>query len=158
MQHRGEANASTEMPRVGRNRGQRLGRGLEQKIVDQRLVLVGDIGDGDRQCEHHVEVWHRQQFGFALSKPLTCSSALTLWAVSIAAGVVGNGGIGTILAARDVAAQRRRAAALDGRHHLELAEADMAGVSSAPCRSMAAEDIRDLQNRARHAPRFRWAV
>jgi hypothetical protein len=29
----------------------------------------------------------------------------------------------------------------------------MAGVGSAPCRSMAAEDIRDLQCRARHARR-----
>ena len=32
-------------------------------------------------------------------------------------------------------------------------EADMAGIGSAPCRAMAAEDIRDLQSRARHARR-----
>jgi len=36
---------------------------------------------------------------------------------------------------------------------LQLAEADMAGIGSAPCRTMAAEDIRDLQSRARHARR-----
>jgi hypothetical protein len=42
-------------------------------------------------------------------------------------------------------AERCRPAVLDRRHHLELAEADMAGVGLAPRRSMAAEDIRNLQ-------------
>ena len=50
-----------------------------------------------------------------------------------------------VLAARDMPAERCRAAVLDRRHHLELAEADMAGVGLAPRRSMAAEDIRNLQ-------------
>src|SRR5262249_34789383 len=50
-----------------------------------------------------------------------------------------------VLAARDMAAERCRAAVLERRHHLELAEADMAGVGLAPRRSMAAEDIRNLQ-------------
>ena len=52
-----------------------------------------------------------------------------------------------------MAAERRGAAALDRRHHLELAEADMAGIGTAPCRAMVAEDIRNLQRRARHARR-----
>ena len=60
-----------------------------------------------------------------------------------------------VLAARDMAAERCRAAALDRRHHLQLAEADMAGIGLAPCRSMVAEDIRDLQRWARHARRSR---
>src|SRR5262250_1519988 len=50
-----------------------------------------------------------------------------------------------VLAARDMPAERCRAAVLDRRHHLELAEADMAGVGLAPRRSMASEDIRNLQ-------------
>ena len=50
-----------------------------------------------------------------------------------------------VLAARDMAAERCRAAVLDRRHHLELAEADMAGVGLAPRPAMAAEDIRNLQ-------------
>ena len=36
-------------------------------------------------------------------------------------------------------------------HHLQLVEADMAGVGLTPCRSMAAENIGDLQGRTRHA-------
>ena len=53
--------------------------------------------------------------------------------------------VATVLAGRDVAAERRGAATLDGRHHLELAEAEVAGVGLAPGRAMGAEDIRDLE-------------
>src|SRR5215469_989362 len=65
----------------------------------------------------------------------------------VTTGVVGDLGMAAliVLAARDMPAERRRTAVLDRRHHLELAEADMAGVGLAPRRSMAAEDIRNLQ-------------
>ena len=57
-----------------------------------------------------------------------------------------------------MAAERRGAAALDRRHHFELAEADMAGIGTAPCPgAMIAEDIRNLQRRARHARPARQA-
>jgi len=62
----------------------------------------------------------------------------------IAARVVGNGRVGAVLAARDVAAECCGAAALDCRHHLQLIEADMAGIGFAPCRAIVAEDIRNL--------------
>src|SRR5262245_30070071 len=71
----------------------------------------------------------------------------------VAAGVIGDEGARAVLAARDMPAEGRRAAALDRRHHLQLVKAHMAGMGVAPCRSMAAEDIRDLQNRARYARR-----
>ena len=100
---------------------------------------------GRRQREHHVIVRHRQQVGLALGEPLLRRGALALRAVPVAAGVVGDGRMGAVLAARDMAAERRRAAALDRRHHLQLAEAHMAGIGLTPCRSMVAEDIRDLQ-------------
>jgi hypothetical protein len=50
-----------------------------------------------------------------------------------------------------MAAKRCRAATLDCRHHLQLLEAEMAGMGVTPCYAMAAEDIRNLQSRARHA-------
>src|SRR6516225_4717077 len=52
----------------------------------------------------------------------------------VAAAVVGNDGIGTVLAPRDMAAERYCAAALDGRHHLHLVEADVSGIGFAPRR------------------------
>ena len=47
-------------------------------------------------------------------------------------------------------AQRRRSAALDRRHRLELAEAHMPGIGLAPGRPVAMEDICDLHPRAAH--------
>ena len=55
-----------------------------------------------------------------------------------------------VLAALNVAAERRRAAALDCRHHLELVEADVTDIGSTPRRPVIAEDIRDLQLRTKH--------
>src|ERR1700724_2268677 len=46
--------------------------------------------------------------------------------------------------------ERRRAAAPDRAHHLELAEADVAAVGVTPSGPVVAEDIRDLQGWATH--------
>ena len=55
-----------------------------------------------------------------------------------------------ILAARDVPAERRRAAALDRTHDLQLIEAYMAAVGLAPSRTVVAEDVRDFQSWSSH--------
>ena len=156
VQHRGDADAGAEMLGVGRDGEHRLRRGLEQEIVDHRLVLVGDVADRRRQREDDVEVGHRQQFGLARRHPFARRRALALRAVPVAAAVVGDGRVaaGVVLAARDMPAERRRAAALDRAHHLELAEADVAAVGITPRRSVVAEDIRDLQSRTGHAARY----
>jgi hypothetical protein len=73
--------------------------------------------------------------------------------MAIATGIVGDGGIAAVFAAFDMAAERGRAAALEGAHHLELVEADVAGVGGPPCRTVVAENIRDLQGRAQHGRR-----
>lgn len=56
----------------------------------------------------------------------------------------------TVFTARDMAAERCRAAALNGAHHLQLVEADMARVGRPPGSAVGAEDIRDLQARRSH--------
>ena len=58
--------------------------------------------------------------------------------------------MGAILATRDMASQSRRAAALDGGHHLQLAQTDVSGVGSAPGSTVRAENIRDLQRWTGH--------
>ena len=65
VEHRGDADAGAEVLGVGRDGGHGLGRDREQDVVDHGLVLVGDIRDGGRQREHHMEVRHRQQIGLA---------------------------------------------------------------------------------------------
>ncbi len=74
---------------------------------------------------------------------------MALRTMPIAARVIGDLGIGTLLTAHDMAAERRRAAVFDRRHHLELAETHMADVGAAPGGPIGAEDIGDLDGRPR---------
>ena len=85
----------------------------EQDVVDDRLVLQRDGGDRRRHGEDDVEVRHRQQLGLAISEPLRAGQTLALRAVPVAAGIVGDAGLAAILAALDMAAERRRPAGLD---------------------------------------------
>src|SRR5689334_21401646 len=98
-----------------------------------------------------MEIRDGQQLCLTLSQPLARGSALTLWAVAVAAGVVGDNCMRALLATQGMAAENRCATALDRRHHLELVEAHMAGIDLTPCRTMVTEDIRDPQRRTRHA-------
>src|SRR5258708_40319995 len=50
-----------------------------------------------------------------------------------------------------MAAEHRRAAALDGRHHRHLVEADVSGIGATPRRPVVAEDVRALQRWTGHA-------
>ena len=118
MEHGGGADAGAQAPGIGSDREQRLGRRAEQQVVDHCLVLVGDRGDLGRQGEDQVEVVDRQQVGLAGGEPVLRRRALALGTMAIAAGVVGDPAVAAILAALDMAAERGRAAALDGRHHL----------------------------------------
>ena len=147
VQHGGDADSGAEMLGIGCDGDEGLGGSLEQDVVDRGLILIGDVSDLRRQREHNVEVWDRQQLGLTRSEPFPRGGSLAFGAVPVTAGVVGDLGMAAlvVLAARDVPAERCRAAVLNRRHHLELAEADMAGVGLAPRRSMAAEDIRNLQ-------------
>jgi hypothetical protein len=73
------------------------------------------------------------------------------------AGIVGNLRTGTALAALHMPAECSRAAGLDGAHHLELAEAHVAGMGSAPSHPVGAEDVRHLEGRVGHGPALRPA-
>ena len=62
--------------------------------------------------------------------------------------------MGAVLAAGDVSAEGRGAAALDGAHHLELEQADVTAVGMTPRGPVVAEDIRDLQSWTGHVGRY----
>jgi hypothetical protein len=77
--------------------------------------------------------------------------------MAVSAGVVSDAAVAAILAALDMTAEGSRAAVLDGRHHLELAEAHMPGIGLAPSGAMAMEDVRNLQPLAAHGRRLHSA-
>jgi len=141
------------MFRVGSDGEHGFGAGFEQQVVDHGLVVIGDVGDLAWQGEHHVEIGHRQQLGLALGEPVSCGRPLAFGTMPVTATVEGDGDLRTVFTAGDMATERRRAAALDRAHHLELAKADMPGISGTPAGPMVAEDIRDLQGWTGHPDR-----
>ena len=145
VQHQGRADLGTQMLGVGGDGEQRLGGDVEQQAIDHGLVLVGDVGDRRRQREDHVVVLDRQQIGLTRLEPAPRGTGLALRAVPVAAGVVGDLDLLAGLAAQDMSTQRRAAALLDGRHHLELTQAQVRALSLPPRRPVDAEDVRDLQ-------------
>ena len=64
--------------------------------------------------------------------------------------------MGAVVAALDVTAERRSAAGLDRRHHLQLSEAHVTGVRLAPSRATGAKDVGDPRAVTR-GPRHRQA-
>ena len=70
MQHGGKPDAGAEVFGVGRDGDQGLGGGFEQQVIDDRLVLLGDVGDRSRQGEDNMEIGYGQQFGLAVGQPL----------------------------------------------------------------------------------------
>src|SRR5271155_5840196 len=85
VKHRGDADASAEVLGVGRDGDHGLGRGREQDVVDHGLVLIGNVRNGGRQREHHMEVPNRKQVGLARGETLRSCGTLALWAMPVAA-------------------------------------------------------------------------
>jgi hypothetical protein len=56
VEHGGDADAGAQMFWIGGDGQHRLGRCLEQQIVEQRFVMEGDVGDFSGQRGDHVEV------------------------------------------------------------------------------------------------------
>ena len=151
----GEADARAQMLGVGGDRGQRLGGGPEQELVDGGFVVERDRADRRRQGEDDVVVGNRQKLRLAFFEPLPSRRRLTLRAMPVAAGIVGDARMGAVLAALDMAAERRGPATLDRRHHLQLGEAHVTGVGLAPRCPMGAKNVGDLQAGPRHAASVR---
>jgi len=158
VQHRRHPDARPQVLGVGGDGQECLGGGREQQSIDHRLVVRGELPERCRQGENHVVVLDRQQVGLPRGEPLLGHRTLTLRAVAVAAGVVGNLGVAAVRALGDMAAERRRAAVLDGRHHFELAEAQVPGLLRAPSGAVVAEDVRDLQGRPGHGRLRRAAL
>ena len=145
VQHGGDADPRAKVLGIGGDDQHRVRGCAEQQVIDHRLVLEGDVCDLVRQGEHDVEVANRQQVGLARGQPGARGGALALGAVSVATRVVGDPPVPAVFAGLDVTAQRGGAAVLDGRHDLELAEAEMPGMGRAIGRPAAPEDIGDLE-------------
>src|SRR3990167_535195 len=158
VQHKRGANACTQMLAVSRDGLQDLGCYIEQQPIEFDLVLVRQIGNGRGQREDHVVILDGQQIGLAGVKPALGCSALALGAVAIAAGVVGDLLGGAAITTQHMSPQCRCAALVDGRHDLELGQAQAAALAVTPGCTMLVEDVGDLQIGPLHARTFKRAA
>src|SRR5690349_8932734 len=95
-------------------------------------------------------VLHRQQIALACLEPASRGGALALWAMAVAAGVIGDLVTPTTFTAQHMSPQRRAAALFDGRNDLELAQTQVCALGFAPSGPMSTEDVGDLQGRPPH--------
>src|SRR5260221_1992265 len=89
-------------------------------------------------------LWRQRSLQFTEKMPMPARQ-LPINGFAHKTAVIGDLRMRAVVTALDMAAESRRAAALDRRHHLQLAETDMTGIGLPPCRAMVAEEIRDLQ-------------
>src|SRR5262245_27198461 len=148
-----EADLGAKMLGITRNLLERLRCGFEEKAVDDLLVLVGDGGNLLRQREDHMKVLHWQQIGLARLQPSACGRSLAGRTMPIPAAAVGYLSMPALLAAPNVASERRRAAGLDRAHDAALAAIEVAGIGLAIGLAVAVQDFRHLKGGTSHA---RW--
>jgi hypothetical protein len=64
------ASLTAEVLWIGADDADRLSCSFEQDVVDDRLVLERDGGDGSRHSEDDVEIADRQKISLTICKPL----------------------------------------------------------------------------------------
>ena len=139
------AGLGAEVLRIGADDADRLGRGLEQDVVHDRLVLERDGGDGGRHGEDDVEIGDRQQVSLTIGKPLGARQALALWAVPVATAVVSDADHAAVIALLDVTAERRGAASLDRGHDAALVRQEPTALCGTERIAVAAENVRHFE-------------
>ena len=88
VEHGGDADPCAQVARIGGDCQHRLGRRVEQQVIDRGLVVERDVGNLGGQSEDNVEVADRQQVCLTLGQPGACSGDLALGTVPVAAAVV----------------------------------------------------------------------
>jgi len=77
-----------------------------------------------RQCEDNMDVLRRKKFPATLFQPTFASSCLTLRAVAISTGVVGDGAMSAARALIEMSAERGGATPRNGQQHFDMLPAD----------------------------------
>jgi hypothetical protein len=146
----GEADLGSQMFRIGRD-GPKSGRdGLEEEVVNDLLVVEGEGAEGVGKCEDDVEVRDRQEFAPPGLEPFGFGQGLTLGAVPVAAGVVGDHLVVAMVAPIEMSPQGGGPALLDSAHDLPLLGIHRLAELAAIVFSVLAEDVRDFQTWLAH--------
>ena len=123
-----KANLCTEVLGISRGFQQCFCHGAKQQVVQQHRIALTQPVQLMRQCEHHMKVRQTEQLLFPASEPSLACLCLALRTVPIPARVERDGRMtapGTLI---QMAAQSRRAAALNGAQHFQLLIAEPGSV------------------------------
>jgi hypothetical protein len=120
VQNAEESDLCAHVLGIGGDLQQSGGAGAEQKVVNDLLVLQRQPGEFVRKRKHDMYAAHRQQFFIAIGEPPIAGVGLSLWAMPRAAGVERGGFIAALATAIQMAAERSRAAVLDGEEDTEV--------------------------------------
>ena len=121
---------------IGRDFQQRLRAGGEQQIVEDSRVVQRQHIEFMGHGEDHMEVAGSEKLSLSCREPVFTRLRLALRAVPVPARVIGDGLVTALWTGIDMAAQRSRAAALDGAKGLELLKVETPSYRSrkrSPC-------------------------
>src|SRR5277367_841864 len=120
VQHGKKTDPGAQMFWIGGDLYKSLSAGLEQKIVENPLVLQSQGREIMRYRKDHMEVRRWKQIFSALSQPLLAGVGLALGAMPVSAGVVRNGLMATSRASVQMAAEGLRATVANSSQHFQL--------------------------------------
>ena len=125
-------------------------RGVKQQVVHHALVDERETGERLRHRKDEVDVADREQLLFASADPRVPRGGQTLWAMPVAAAVVREGRVRTLVAAIARAAERGRAALRDRSEHTPMLPRQPRAVGVQDAIAMSAHDVGHLEGWPRH--------
>src|SRR5271166_1168425 len=119
--------------------------GIEQESEQDFLVLPDQRDERVRHAEDEMKIVHRQQFLLALNEPGLASAGLTLRAMPVPAGVVGDTGeISATGAYIEMAAQCGSTTTGNGPEHLDLRPGQRCAIAFPKPTACDADDVGHL--------------
>ncbi len=150
MQHVEEADLYAKMFGIAGNFEECFCTGAEQEIVEDLLVLQNQRSQMTRKREDNMDVLRRKKFPATLFQPTFASSCLTLRAVAISTGVVGDGAMSAASALIEMPAERGGATPRNRQEHFDVLPGDPLTASFDKCVSRSADQIGHLEGRPAH--------
>ena len=130
--------------------------GGKQQVVKYARVVQRQHIEFVRHGEHDVEVDGGEKLALASCEPVFARLRLALRAMPIAAGVIRDGPVTALGTSINMAAQRSRAAALNGAKGLELLKVEAPSIPIQEAVALRAEDVGHLHGGPAHFCRGRW--
>jgi hypothetical protein len=150
MQYGKKADTGAEVPEIPCDGQQSFRGGVKEDPVDRTLVAQGQVGNVGWHSEDDVKIGYGEEFALTLLEPFEPCGPLTLGAVAIPTGVVGDGLMAAFVTEVNVAPQDRGATGLDRVHDSHLRKGQHSSEGLPEGGTITTEHIRHLQERPGH--------